>query len=362
LGNHRIALAVPRRASAGANFRRDPSGDSTPRSFVFEESFAPIWDESILEGADSWNAIPKWWRMARELQKHDDEYDAIVSWGEKLSLAMLMRQWRSRSKKPHIAMMYQFEKPNIRVPLTVCKKNLHAVVTWSSVQRNALIERIRFPRERVYLVRHYVDQLFYRPRAVIAEDMYCAVGAEMRDYATFLDAARGAGYRCHIATDHVRIPGWLRLSDRRVAIESMHAQQDPLITAGRLSLDELRTLYARSKFVVVPLLPSDTDNGITCILEAMAMGKPVICSRTRGQVDAVQEGVTGLYVPIGDAAALRSAISSLWNEPERAREMGRNARAYIEKHHSLEGFTSAVRSAVEASLEGVPAPDTWWGQ
>ncbi|HTD72642.1 MAG TPA: glycosyltransferase family 4 protein [Steroidobacteraceae bacterium] len=360
---HRIALAITRGANAGINFPRDPSGDSAPRSFVFEEAFAPIWDESILEGTDSWDAIPKWWRMARELQYHDAEYDAIVSWGEKLSLAMMMRHRRSSSERPHIAMMYQFEKPNIRVPLNICKKNLHAVVTWSSVQRNALIQRIRFPRERVYLVRHYVDQLFYRPRGAIEEDMFCAVGAEMRDYATLLDATRGAGYRCHIATDHVRIPGRLRLlADRRVPIESLNAQADPQITAGRMSLEELRHLYARSKFVVVPLLPSDTDNGITCILEAMAMGKPVICSRTRGQVDAVQEGVTGLYVPIGDAAALRRAISSLWNEPARAREMGKNARDYIEKHHSLEGFTSAVRSAVEASLDGRPAPDTWWGQ
>ena len=127
-----------------------------------------------------------------------------------------------------------------------------------------------------------------------------------------------------------------------------------------MSLTELRKLYARSRFVVVPLLPSDTDNGVTVILEAMAMGKPVICSRTRGQVDVIQEGVTGLYVPVGDADALRSAILSLWNEPSRAQQMGRNARAYVEKNHTLEKFTATTRSAAEASLDGRPAPETWW--
>jgi glycosyltransferase involved in cell wall biosynthesis len=125
-------------------------------------------------------------------------------------------------------------------------------------------------------------------------------------------------------------------------------------------LTELRDLYARSRFVVVPLLPSDTDNGVTVILEAMAMGKPVICSRTRGQVDVIREGVTGLYVPIGDAAALRAAILALWNDPLRARQMGRDARAYVEQHHTLEKFTATTRSAAEASLDGRPAPDTWW--
>jgi glycosyltransferase involved in cell wall biosynthesis len=356
-------MAIARGANAGINFPRDPSGDSSPRSFVFEDAFAPIWDEAILAGTKSLKGIPTWWRMAKAVQRHDTEYDAIVSWGEKLSLALLMQHRRSKAMKPHIAMMYQFEKPNIRLPLSICKKNLHAMVTWSSVQRNALVERIGYPREQVYLVRHYVDQLFYRPRGVAEEDMFCAVGAEMRDYATLIDANRGTGYRCHIAADHVRIPGRLRLlADQRVPITSISAQADEHITAGRMNLDDLRRLYERSKFVVVPLLASDTDNGITCILEAMAMGKPVICSRTRGQVDVVQEGVTGLYVPIGDTAALRKAIASLWNDPGRAREMGRNAREYVEKHHTLEGFTTAVRSAAEASLNGQPAPETWWGQ
>jgi glycosyltransferase involved in cell wall biosynthesis len=159
----------------------------------------------------------------------------------------------------------------------------------------------------------------------------------------------------------VRIPGRLRLlNDRRVPIGKIAARTDTQITVGRMPLTELRDLYARSRFVVVSLLPSDTDNGVTVILEAMAMGKPVICSRTRGQVDVIQEGVTGLYVPIGDAAALRTAMWSLWNEPLRARQMGQNARAFVEKHHTLEKFTATTRSAAEASLDGRPAPDTWW--
>ncbi len=300
------------------------------------------------------------WHMAREIQSRKSEYDAVVTWGEKLSLALLMRQQLTSGTKPHVAMMYQFEKLNIRVPLELLKRNLHAVVTWSSVQRRALIENIKYPADRVYLIRHYVDQLFYSPRPA-EEDMICSVGAEMRDYATFLEAIRGTGLRCHIATDHVRVPGPFRLlNDRRIAIGDVGSRVDAQVTEGRMSLLELRKLYARSRFVVVPLLPSDTDNGVTCILEAMAMGKPVICSRTRGQVDVIEEGATGLYVPIGDASALRTAMLSLWNEPLHARQMGQNARAFIEKYHTLEKFTATTRSAVEAALDGRPATESCW--
>ncbi len=339
---------------------RDTSGETAPRSYVFEDAFSPILDHSILSGANSSGMMPGWWRLAREIQRRDAEYDAVVTWGERLSLAMILRQPLVSSKKPHIAMMYQFEKANIKVPLLAFKKGLHAVITWSSVQRRALIEKIRYPSERVYLIRHFVDQVFYSPRQA-ADDMICAVGAEMRDYATLKEAVRGTGLRCHIAADLVRIPGRFRLlGDRRVPVSEIGARADTNLTEGRVSLTELRSLYARSRFVVVPLLPSDTDNGVTVILEAMAMGKPVICSRTRGQVDVIQEGVTGLFVPIGDAAALRTAILTLWNDPQRAQQMGRNARAYIEKFHTLERFTASTRSAAEASLDGRAAPDTYW--
>jgi glycosyltransferase involved in cell wall biosynthesis len=357
---HQVALAVARGANARQSGVRDSSGQTVPRTYVFDDAFDPAWDEAILNSADASRWLPGWWRLALEVQRRHAEYDAVVSWGEKLSLAILWQQRLASVSKPHIAMMYQFEKPNIRVPLSLLKKSLHAVITWSSVQRRALIENIGYPAERVYLIRHYVDQVFYSPR-VSEQDMICAVGAEMRDFTTLKQAVSTTGIRCHIAADHVRIPGRFRLlNDRRVPISQTGALRDPNITEGRLPLTELRDLYARSRFVVVPLLPSDTDNGVTVILEAMAMGKAVICSRTRGQVDVIQEGVTGLYVPIGDAAALRAAILSLWNEPLRAQQMGQNARAYVEKYHTLEQFTSTARSAAEAALDGRPAPDTWW--
>jgi glycosyltransferase involved in cell wall biosynthesis len=183
----------------------------------------------------------------------------------------------------------------------------------------------------------------------------------MRDYPTLIEALRGTELHCHIAADHVRVPGRFRLiNDRRVPIEAITVPSDAKVTVGRKTLPELRELYARSRFVVVPLVPSDSDNGVTVILEAMAMGKPVICSQTRGQVDVIQDGLTGIYVPVKDPAYLRTAMLSLWNDPERAHAMGARARAYVEQHHTLEMFASSVRSSVEASLEGRPAPDSWW--
>jgi glycosyltransferase involved in cell wall biosynthesis len=124
----------------------------------------------------------------------------------------------------------------------------------------------------------------------------------------------------------------------------------PQVTLGPCSPSELRALYARSRFVVIPLLPSDTDNGITVMTEAMAMGKPVICTRVDGQRDLLEDGVNGLFVPPGDARALRHAIEHLWSRPDECERMGREARRKIERHHSLDGFVAGVKRAVDVAI------------
>ena len=357
----RIALALRRGPSARTERLRDPARRAGRQATYFDEKFSPVWDETLLDSVRTASRGPEWWRLALEIHSRRDDYDAIVTWGETLSLALTIVQRFARGRKPHIAMMYQFAKPNIQIPLRLFGGSLHAVITWSSVQRRRyLIERLGFPAERVYLVRYFVDQLFYRPRAA-EEDTICSAGVEMRDYPTLIEAIRGSDLRCHIAADHVRIPHRIRLvKDRRVPVDTLSIPGDAKVTIGRKTLLELRDLYARSRFVVVPLVPSETDNGVTVITEAMAMGKPVICSRTRGQVDVIQDGVTGVYVPIRDPIALREAMLSLWNEPQRAHAMGAGARAYVEQHHTLEQFALNVRAAAEASLEGRPAPESWW--
>ena len=341
---------------------RDPTGENFPRNYLFEDLFAHKYDESILDSVPPRpiidRALPPWFRLAEEVERRAGEYDAVVSWSERATLALMSLQYFKAARRPHVAMLYWFSRPSVRVPMRLFGSSIKAIVTWSSVQRQYAIDELGISPTKLYLVKHFVDQLFWRPRSVApAEmDMICSAGAEMRDYPTLLEALRGTRLRCHVATDHVRVDkfGFAR---RRPAETFSHLAGDG-VTIGRRARTELRDLYARSRFVVVPLQSSDTDNGVNVILESMAMGKPVICSRTRGQVDVVEDGVTGIFVPVGNAGALRDAMVSLWNEPERAAAMGKAARAYVEKHHSLDGFCDRVRDALDAALDGRPAaPD-----
>jgi len=349
----RMALAFGGPPPKGPQVR-DTTGETAPRKYLFEEMFATKYDLSLLDQvprhlAAMYRPLPPLIRMAMEIRRRRDEYDVVVTWGERMSLALMTVDWLARTGKPHVAMLYWFSRPSVRVPMRLFGDSLSAIVTWPSVQRDYAIRRLGVPSAKLYMVKHFVDQLFWRPKDR-ETDMICGAGAEMRDYPTMLEALRGTDLRCHVATDHVRVDRFG--FGRRVSAEEFSKLGNTNVTIGRKTPTELRELYERSRFVVVPLRASDTDNGITVILEAMAMGKAVICSRTQGQVDVIEDGVTGIFVPVGDADAMRAAMVSLWNDPARARAIGERARAYVEKHHTLDKFSSDVKAAVEASLEG----------
>ena len=70
------------------------------------------------------------------------------------------------------------------------------------------------------------------------------------------------------------------------------------------------------------------------ILEAMAMGKPVVSTRVGGIPEAVEHGVNGLLVPPADPASLAAAVKELLGDKERREAMGRESRRIAEERFS----------------------------
>jgi glycosyltransferase involved in cell wall biosynthesis len=91
---------------------------------------------------------------------------------------------------------------------------------------------------------------------------------------------------------------------------------------GRVDAVE-RALAAADLFV----FPSEFEALGLSLIEAAACGLPAVASRTGGIVDVVDEGVSGLLVPPGDAGALAEALLTLLGDPEGLRAMGEAARA-----------------------------------
>ncbi len=303
-----------------------------------------------------------------------NRFSDVCAWADRagLPLALLYKVARSRSDLTLISGFLSSGKKSLFLRHLGVHSHLGAIVNFSSVQMELAAQQLRVPRSKLHHVMQSVDERFWHPVNIPPEDGICSVGWEARDYRTLVTAVSGLPLRAHIAIGTQGLSSSAMETDdngdsQPHAFESMAGTfTQPLYTAWRaeilrdglppnvtvhnqLSQLALRDLYSRSRFVVVPLHEADFDPGVTTICEAMAMAKPVIVTRTRGQVDIVRDGVNGLYVPRGDPRALRQAITYLRAHPEDAVRMGRAGRDLAETRHALDQYVQRVAAIVRES-------------
>jgi glycosyltransferase involved in cell wall biosynthesis len=104
---------------------------------------------------------------------------------------------------------------------------------------------------------------------------------------------------------------------------------------------DVRPLY---DLLEIALLPSRIEGLSQALLEAMALGTPVIASAAAGNLDLITHGVDGLLVEPLAAPRWAQAITELLVDPERARRMATAARDTARNRYALE---RTVQSTVE---------------
>ncbi|HMI94342.1 MAG TPA: glycosyltransferase family 4 protein [Polyangiales bacterium] len=270
--------------------------------------------------------------------------DAIFTTGEDigLPLAMLLKLRGIRASHTMIAHSLSPLKKRVFFRAGV-GGHLDRVLCYATIQERLMLEELGLARSAVKRINYQADEHFFRPLDVPEEpDLVCSAGQLLRDYDTLIRATDGLPVRVRIAAGSPWIAKELRPDG------GLPAHVD----WRKYNRFELRELYARSSLAVVPIVQNDYQTGISTILEMMAMGKCVIASRTRGQTDTIIDNVNGVYVPPGDAGALRATIQRLLASPEERARLGRAARAYVEKEAGLDLFvdkiTETVREAHQA--------------
>ena len=149
-----------------------------------------------------------------------------------------------------------------------------------------------------------------------AEAHCVIVGGEHRleaDYPTFLRGrieALGLGDKIHLAGLQRNVPEWMQAMDVIV-----HASD-------------------REPFGMV-------------VIEAMALGKPVVAGDAGGPTEIITDGVDGLLTPYGDSPKLVDAVLKYLDDPEIARSIGAVARRRAEDF-STQRYASTVEQSVRS--------------
>lgn len=287
--------------------------------------------------------LPIWLAQALEALRVCDRYDVVYAWGAEpvaLVFALLAKLTRRRARL--VCQFTWITQPKKRWFIRFVRRQITVLVLTPPSQARYAIETGLMPAGKVVNLLEGVDTEFWRSPALTDQQVICSAGREMRDYGTLLSALDGTGVPCRIAARLVRgkeYDRWRRsLGDTG---EKVELPSNATFTPG-LSPTELRDLYASARFVVVPLLRSDTDNGINVLREAWSMGRAVICSEIEGLSGIVLDGYNARTVPVGDADALRAAITDLWQHPEKSAVLGANGREFVAEHRRLEQFVDEL--------------------
>ena len=265
-------------------------------------------------------------------------YDVVFSDGEHLGipLALLMRMLGF--VRPHLILGHHLttrhKRPFFRY--LRAQNGMHRILFHSSDQLEEAQE-FGIPKSKLALVPYFADADFWRPLAVAEEPLIVSAGREHRDYRSLAAAWEDMPEQVLVGAASVHSPEarW-SLPDRWPT--NFECRPVDFVT--------LRQWYARASVIVIPLLATNFQAGVTTLLEAMAMGKPVIVSANRAHRELVEDGVDAVLVPPGDADALRTAIRELLDNPAERRRLGTAARAKVMSSYGLNAYCARLAGHV----------------
>lgn len=277
-----------------------------------------------------------WWASGKG-------HAAVVTSGEDIGLPLALATLRHRRPYPVLIVVHGFfiESPKFRIMLGLLKHARHVhLLCLSQALRDSIVERFGFPPSRCHATGYGVDTAFFSPKQPASPDspLIASAGAANRDYPTLVAAVESLEIPVRIAAASVWIAGPSGLESTPL----------PSFVEARSygNYVNLRGLYASASMIVVPLLPVTFASGYAVIAEAMAMGRPVIATRTAVPSDFIVDGETGIYVEPGDVAGMKAAIESLLADPARAEAMGRAARVRMEELFSLSSYSARIEAII----------------
>lgn len=175
--------------------------------------------------------------------------------------------------------------------------------------------------------------------------LFISTGKEMRDFPTLITAFNNVGAEIDIyvnekngEVDYKKIFNSMEIKD------NIHVHW-----TNRLAPYEISLLVEQADCVVICCQETKYTVGLTTVVEALALGKPIICSRNpQIPVDFDKEGC-GISVPYYNIEGWENAIRYMMQHPDEARQMGERGRELARTTYNDRRCAEEVASVLKST-------------
>lgn len=189
-------------------------------------------------------------------------------------------------------------------------------------------------RERLAVVPLFASpDVFGWPAGSVVPGSVFSGGNAFRDYALLIEAVRTLPVRVTIYAEHAALQGL--------------SPSGNVVLEGPVPRTSFLDAMAAAELVALPIRPTAVSAGQMVLLQAMAMGKPVVVTDSPAIADYVRPEETALVVPYGSADALRAAILRLHRDPALRARLGAQARAVALEQYSGAAYAARVTKILE---------------
>jgi glycosyltransferase involved in cell wall biosynthesis len=200
-----------------------------------------------------------------------------------------------------------------------------------------MLEKFNINRSKLFYAPNFLDVNEFKPMYNTDEDYIIYFGrlSEVKGIFTLVDAVSKLPQIKLVIVGTGSMESLLKEK-----IESLSLAERIKIV-GYKSGNELYDLIKRSKFVV---LPSEWyENAPYSVLEAMALGKPIIGSRIGGIPEMVNDGINGCLFEPSNAEDMASKIDLLYSNKQLIKKMGQESRRIVEQLYSSGKYYEQVK-------------------
>ena len=95
------------------------------------------------------------------------------------------------------------------------------------------------------------------------------------------------------------------------------------------------------------LVPAENEPFGRTLIETMHLGTPVIATRHGGNIEAIEDGVTGRLVPLGDPEAMAGAVIQLERDPDLRARIVAAARSGLEERYGTARHVRLISALYE---------------